>query len=462
MDGATSSGCEIAVLVPRRGADEILARLDDDASTDAPWRLPSIEVVLGDDLPLARALEAATDALGMPLIPLRFILRETDAEREPTLIVLEAEPLETPPPEGLRWVEPGAVRGRLAPAGVDATLDWWLERGRDGADVQGPWRRPAWTRPGWHDRAAAWMVDRMTAAGRPADGPPSTIQAWPLAVVLRAPSTGGPCFLKCAGPMFAHEASITRALAGRMPGHVPEVIAIEPDENWLLMGDLGADIVGLGPAEGWGDGLARLAELQLAWAGEPVALIRAGLPRRPLAALAADLPGFLGQNGLGDRLRPAVRDEWDAAVPRFVEACERLDGLGVPDTVVHGDFHPWNVARTSRGLVVFDWSDASLGPPFVDLPTTLGRTPDVAIRRSLADRYLAAWPEVADADRPRVADLAMLVGSLYQVQSYLGFLGTIDPMESLDLAGADASWLGRSLEALEHGIAAGRRTDLLA
>jgi hypothetical protein len=56
----------------------------------------------------------------------------------------------------------------------------------------------------------------------------------------------------------------------------------------------------------------------------------------------------------------------------------------------------------------------------------------------------------------------MVVGSLYQVQSYLGFLGTIDPIESLDLAGADVSWLGRSLESLEHGIAAGRRTDLLA
>ena len=462
MDEAAPGSCEIAILVPRRGEDAIIARLDDEAASDTPWRLPSVSVVLGDDAPMARAIEAASVALGLPLIPLRLVLREVDAEREPTLIVLEAEPLEAPPPAGLRWVEPGAVRGRIAPAGVRGTLDWWLERGRDGPDVQGPWRRPAWTRPGWYDRASAWMVDRMAAAGRPAEGPPAMIHVWPLAVVLRAPATGGPCFLKCAGRMFAHEASITRTLAERTPDHVPEVIAIEPDENWLLMGDLGADIVGRGPANGWGDGLARLAELQLAWASEPDALIRAGLPRRPLTSLAADLPGFLGENGLGDRLRPAVRDEWDAAVPRLVEACGHLATLSVPETIVHGDFHPWNVARTTRGLVVFDWSDGSLGPPFVDLPTTLGRTPDVAIRRALADRYLAAWPEVPEGDRPRVADLAMLVGSLYQVQSYLGFLRTIDPMESLDLAGADASWLGRSLEALEHGIAAGRRTDLLA
>jgi hypothetical protein len=153
VDDAAPGSCEIAVLVPRLGADAILARLDDDASTTAPWRLPSTDVVLGDDLPMVRALEAAAVALGMPLIPLRFILRETDAEREPTLIVLEAEPIEAPPPEGLRWVEPGAVRGRLTPAAVDATLDWWLERGRHGEDAQGRWRRPAWTRPGWHDRA---------------------------------------------------------------------------------------------------------------------------------------------------------------------------------------------------------------------------------------------------------------------------------------------------------------------
>ena len=462
MDEATPGSCDIAVLVPRRGADAILARLDDDAASDAPWRLPSVSLVMDDDQPMSRVFEAAAAAVGLPLIPLRLVVSELDAERAPTLMVLEAEPLEAPPPAGLRWVEMGAVRGRVGPSGVGGTLDWWLERGRDGPDVQGPWRRPAWTRPGWHDRASSWMVDRMAEAGRPAEGPPTTIHAWPLAVVLRAPAAGGPCFLKCAAPVFAHEASITSTLAERTPDLVPEVIAIDPGENWLLMGDLGADIVGLGPADGWGDGLASLAALQLAWTGEPDALIRAGLPRRPVAGLAADVPGFLGQNGLGDRLRPAVRDEWDAAVPRLVEACERLGALGVPDTVVHGDCHPWNVARTGRGLVVFDWSDASIGPPFLDLPATLARTPDVAIRRALADRYLAAWPEVAEADRPRVADLAMVVGSLYQVQSYLGFLGTIDPIESLDLAGADVSWLGRSLEALEHGIAAGRRTDLLA
>ena len=324
-------------------------------------------------------------------------------------------------------------------------LDWWLERGRDGADAQGP-SAPPRLDPARLVRPRVRVDGRPDGRGRPAGRWTSRIiHAWPLAVVLRAPSAGGPCFLKCAGPMFAHEASITATLATRMPNHVPEVIAIEPDENWLLMGDLGDDIVGRGPADGWGDGLARLAELQLAWAGEPDALIRAGLPRRPLAGLAADLPNFVGESGLGDRLRPAVREEWDAAVPRLVEACERLGALGVPDTVVHGDFHPWNVARTTRGLVVFDWSDGSLGSPFVDLPTTLGRTPDVAIRRVLADRYLAAWPEVAEADRPRVADLAMLVGSLYQVQSYLGSSGRSTRWSRwISPARRRRGWVGRS------------------
>ena len=114
--------------------------------------------------------------------------------------------------------------------------------------------------------------------------------------------------------------------------------------------------------------------------------------RRTLDDLAEQVPAFVERLALGDRVGRDEHPAWRAAIPRLSAACARLQGAGVPETLVHGDLHPWNIARTPRGLIVFDWSDSAIGHPFVDLATTVIRTDDVAVRRRLAEAYLSAWP----------------------------------------------------------------------
>ncbi len=41
--------------------------------------------------------------------------------------------------------------------------------------------------------------------------------------------------------------------------------------------------------------------------------------------------------------------------------------FGPPAAILHLDFHPGNIMLTSRGPVVFDWTNASLGPPAADV-----------------------------------------------------------------------------------------------
>ncbi len=442
--------CRIAVLVASPDGQRILVR--DDAALGGPT-LPTGTVPISDEPAMERTIEVAAEVVGHPIVPLRLVLRAFDAERRPTLAVVETAPMEVEADAGTRWMSRERLRGSLQPADLRAMLTWWLDRDRDASTGSPP---SPWTRPGWFERASSWMVDRMTRAGHPPDGPTRMVYLWPLSVVLRTSSPAGNAYLKSAAPVFAHEAAITALLASRTPDAVPEVLDLDPNDNWLLMRDLGGSVVGDEPPAAWGDGLVRLAALQRSWADGGAELERAGAQRRTLDSLSEDVPGFCDRLHLGDRLDWESRRAWSASMPRLVAACSRLRDAGVPDTLVHGDFHPWNVARTPRGLVVFDWSDGAIGHPFVDMVTTLARTPDIEVRRGLADRYLEAWPEIAARDRPGVADLAMVVGSLYQVQSYLAILATLDPEDSLDLQGADVRWARRALGALEQGIAVPR------
>ena len=336
------------------------------------------------------------------------------------------------------WESAEALRDRLLPADLRATLAWWLDREGDAAGSLPP---AAWTRPGWFERASAWMAEHMALANQPPDGPARVVYLWPLSVVLRTPSPSGDAYLKAAAPVFAHEASITAALAARSTDAVPEVLDVEPGENWLLMRDIGGSLLGDEPAPAWDVGLAAAARLQRAWEGSCGELFRAGAARRTLDDLAEQVPAFVERLALGDRVGRDEHPAWRAAIPRLSAACARLQGAGVPETLVHGDLHPWNIARTPRGLIVFDWSDSAIGHPFVDLVTTVIRTDDVAVRRRLAEAYLSAWPEVSRDDREEVAGLAMVVGSLYQVQSYLAIFDSIDPVRrSTSRAPTWAGW----------------------
>ena len=61
----------------------------------------------------------------------------------------------------------------------------------------------------------------------------------------------------------------------------------------------------------------------------------------------------------------------DGLPDRFAD----LASCGLPDTLVHGDFHPGNtrgVPGRTETLVLLDWGDSGVGNPLLDLPPFLG------------------------------------------------------------------------------------------
>ena len=88
-----------------------------------------------------------------------------------------------------------------------------------------------------------------------------------------------------------------------------------------------------------------------------------------------------------------------AAVPRLRAACAELAGLAVPPSLVHGDLHLANVAKGPRGYLFFDWTDACVAHPFLDLPTMRRGSAfaedddedEAELRERLRAAYLPEW-----------------------------------------------------------------------
>jgi hypothetical protein len=415
------------------------------AHPPAALTLPVFEAARDPSLP--DVLAKARELLGQAVIPLRVIALDMTTDYEVTAMLVETEPIEEASPAcGWRDLDDEAC-ARLEPAGSRAAVASFMRERDEGWSPL----RPQWSRPGWLVRASAWMAEQMAAAGTPVIDGPHHHQLWGLSVVLRATSDRGDVYLKCSADVFRHEAELTQVLARHLPDIVPDVLAVDAVPGWLLMADLGGDLLGDDDPSRWGGGLEALAEVQQAWPAQNGELADLGLPVRSIPDLAEDVAAWADDDEVMARLDPEFRDDWLATAPALGEACRRLHEIGPGPTIVHGDFHPWNVVRGNAGVRIFDWTDAAISHPFVDLATYLTRTKDVGARRLLRERYVEAWARLLPPQRLREAtDLAVVVGSLYQVQSYRLILPTLLPGDLLD--DADIDWMKQSITRHRYGL----------
>ena len=444
---AGDAGCLVVVLAPRQGSEATLCCVPAAVGGGAVCTLPT--VVVSAEPGMDEVVQAVSRLLGAPVTLLRANAAAWDADFNTTAMLVEIGPLSTEP-RGFRWVVVSESDAQTAdPAWArDSMRSWTRERVAGWSDL-----RPQWSRPGWLAEAAQWMRRQMTAAGYEDPEIPRIHQLWGVSVVLSAASRTGRAFLKCSSDRFRHEGRVTQALADRSPGYLPDVLAIEPDRGWMLMRDLDAPLLGDQPESAWALGLDALAGLQQRWVGRSDELLAAGAEPRTLSQLAEWVQGTALDAGLMGRLAPGVHETWLTAAPAMAEACLTLDRIGPGPSLVHGDFHPWNVAAGTAGTRIFDWTDAAVGHPFLDLVTYIMRTGDPARRHQLLQRYLGLWSRhLSSRDLQAAGQLALVVGALYQAHTYWQLIPTVMPDDLAQLRDGDVQWLRRALDRLDHGI----------
>jgi aminoglycoside phosphotransferase (APT) family kinase protein len=283
-----------------------------------------------------------------------------------------------------------------------------------------PDRRPDWYRTTWYDEVEDWVDRCLADLGRVRSGPAEPIQLWSISAVVRIPSEPAAVWFKAACPHFHAEPALTRLVAEIVPEHAPEVIATDDARAWLLLEEMaGAEDDDADPPPGLGPAAARIAATTQLRSLDHLPEVRAaGVPVRSLAATLTAFDQILAGSVELDLLTTA---ELDAARSRrhAVHALvDELGSLGIPDTLVHGDLHPGNVAHDGDSLVLYDWSDASISHPFFDAVQLVSRLPEKE-RPATRDAYAEAWQAAYPAlDVERALELAAAANLVYQLVTY--------------------------------------------
>ncbi len=305
--------------------------------------------------------------------------------------------------------------------------------------------RASWARPGGVAELARWAAQALDAAGHGAVVSVEQVKSWNLSLVLRLRlASGATAWCKATPPFLAHEGAVLELVAAYDRGLVPPLIATAPGR--VLLGDVpGVDLFGAGEPT-LTEMVRRLVALQQAFVGRTGELLGAGLPDWRSTAL----PGLL--SALLDRAetRAGLRVDEQRGLARLVGALPdrlvALAGCGLPDTLVHGDFHAGNWRSDGRSLVLLDWGDAGVGHPLLDLPAFFRSAVDPAVRARVQKVWLAHWRRaVPGSDPDRAAELIAPVAALRQALTYRTFLDGIEPTERVYHASDVSDWLRRAL-----------------
>ncbi|GAA1548929.1 aminoglycoside phosphotransferase family protein [Kribbella lupini] len=408
----------------------VVVRPDDEAVLVLPSGLPRIEPAGELWFPdVGAVVRAFAEQHGIEA----YVLECLDAEGPAYLMVAIGNV-----PDDARWV-----------TSLDEPLVEAARKHLSGAALA-----PAWTQPGWYADALPWIDQQVERTG-----PPEQVRSWGLSNVFRIPTTTGIVYFKAIAHasnvvpasdalplLFAHEPALLQRLSAERPGLVVEPIAVDEERAWMLLPDLGEPLAEQTDVALWTEALTSHARLQRSYAETPEALLAMSCTDRRLDRLALEVPHVLGPNQATDELTAEERDRLGNRSKALRDAITELASFGVPETLLHGDLHPRNVAVRDGKALAFDWTDAALAHPFLDLVTFVeGRSP-LSRDPRVIDAYLAEWQNYASLpDLRRALDLAEQVGELYQAVTYLHLVDNLAGPSRASMLSGGVWWLRKIL-----------------
>ncbi len=367
------------------------------------------------------------------------------------------------------WQEAAdVIAGAKALYGIDVTVLRLLhvdrERASDGGPVAylaqvekppavelSPWSgdptadqplRQRWARPGGPQADLTWAEWVLADRGSPLTGPAEQVRTWNLSSLWRLPTAAGVAWLKVVPPFFAHEGAMLQRLQSLSPTVVPPLIAT--DGARVLVDEIGGEDQYFAPLERLVRMVPLLVGLQVQWVDRVDELLAMGLPdwRHPSLAAMAEQAVERTADQLDAETRAGLAGLLSGLDDRFAAVAR----CGIPDSLVHGDFHPGNVRGDDERLVLLDWGDCGVGHPLLDQAAFLERLSPTD-RTAVRSHWSQLWRDaVPGCDPGRAAQLLEPVAALRQAVIYDVFLAAIEPDERVYHATDPAAWLQRAAE----------------
>jgi hypothetical protein len=304
--------------------------------------------------------------------------------------------------------------------------------------------RHAYARPGGPAADLAWAQSVLERHGMRMTAPPEQIRTWNLSSVWRLPVGKAYAWLKVVPPFMVREGRLLVEL-----GHAPVATVLGHDGGRCLLAEVpGTDLYDATPDQ-LIEMVSLLVRLQSRYVRRLEPLLELGLPDWRGAALIQDVADTLRRTShelANDDVQ--ALSAFVADLPRRFEA---IRACGIPDTLVHGDFHPGNFRGDETALTLLDWGDSGVGHPLLDQSAFLERVQPPHLD-AVRDHWARCWRAVCpSADPAAAARLLAPLAAARRAAIYRRFLDHIEPAEHPYHRTDPADWLQQTAALLRDG-----------
>lgn len=250
--------------------------------------------------------------------------------------------------------------------------------------------RGAFSRFGWIEHALDWVSDEAGIDRSAFTGDVKQFNAsGGFALARFDRKTAPPLWLKAVGGSSIREFEVSTMLSRLLPDYVPTVLAYREDWKAWWMEDAGISLDYVCAENFLKKAVSCLAGLQKESIRHLPSLLACGCSDQRIPILREHIPEIV------DLIKEAMARQIPGHAPplsparvhaigsSLEKACFRLEALGIPDTVLHGDINFGNILVGARRCVLTDWAHAAVGNPFVSFEQ---------LREQIAqDGHIAPW-----------------------------------------------------------------------
>lgn len=277
-------------------------------------------------------------------------------------------------------------------------LQLWLE---DTELNKANFRSP-WAKRGWFVKAVNWIEFQLKQPNLIATDAVEQVINCESSCILKIQTASAKVYFKAVSNAFKDEPSKTNLLAEFFPSKLPNLLALDIDNHWLLMEEFAGDILNeVSVLQDWQEALKSFARIQIQALKKVETLLDRGIPDMRLDRLAPQIKLLLAKKSTAQANQQSnlAMIDWGklySLIPQFEMMCNELSASGIPQTIVHGDFHAQNIISTNEEYIFFDWSYAAISHPFFDAVYLLEiytyQLPNIKnAREYLLNAYLEPW-----------------------------------------------------------------------
>lgn len=346
--------------------------------------------------------QTINEQLGLNVTTLRCFYEDycSDTNTGCRVYAMENHSLDWMLPQNTHWVKANELDRFVVIPKLRQVLNSWF------AEIQSgfiPEIRVPWAKLGWFDKASTWINRQLDALSLSVTAPIRQVKSQTRSCLLRVETTIGTLYLKAGCRIFGREATFTDFLAQLYPDCLPKLVAVDAEQQWMLMRDFESQHLGkTADISRWEEALRLYAEMQVRIANKVGQLLDVGFPDRRINQLAQKIEPLFADDAIllipqdDPFLSQSDLKALRTLIPQLISWCEVLETCGVPQTLVHGDFYCQNVIDTQKRYIYFDWSDSAVSHPFFDagffLLDIAQELPNVMnVQARLRDAYLEPW-----------------------------------------------------------------------